>query len=171
MRYCLDADVYIQAHRTYYSFEFVPPFWQWLTDLASSAIIFSPLAVRDELIPSQRDNYDALAHWAKDREEVLFIEPDQQVVDAYQLIADYVNGNYTPHHSREFLANADPWVIAHGVAEELVVVTMEIPKNEERNRDTGYIQGPVKIPNVCNHFNVTCINIFTLMRNLGAKFG
>jgi hypothetical protein len=171
LRYCLDASVYIQAHRTYYSFEFVPPFWEWLTELASAAIIFSPLAVRDELIPPQRDNYDALAHWAKDHEEILFVDPVQQVVDAYQSVVDFVFGNYTPHHSREFLGVADPWVVAHGIAEELVVVTMEVPKNEERNRNSGYIQGSVKLPNVCNHFKVNCIDVFTLMRNLGAKFG
>lgn len=171
MSYCLDANVYIQAHRTYYAFEFVPPFWDWLSDLAKAGIICSPLTVRDELIPVQRDNYDALAHWAKDYKDVLFIDPDEKVVAAYQLIVNFVNANYTSHHSREFLSKADPWVIAHGKADRLAVVTMENLKNEERDRDTGYIQGRVKIPNVCDHFNVNWINIFTMMRNLGAKFG
>jgi hypothetical protein len=171
LEYCLDSNVYIQAHRTYYSFEFLPPFWKWLADLANAKIICSPIAVRDELIPSQRDKYDELADWAKEIEDVLFVDPDNQVVTAYQSIVDYVNENYEPHHSREFLGMADPWVIAQSLATGLVVVSMENYKNEERKGRTGYIQGRVKIPNVCNNFKVECINIFTMMRKLGAKFG
>jgi len=46
--YLLDANVFIEAKNTYYSFATAPGFWQWLRDLHDKEIIASIPEVRDD---------------------------------------------------------------------------------------------------------------------------
>ena len=57
MRYCLDTDVLVQAHRNYYSMEIVLGFWDFLKREALSGNIFIPWMVFREI----RKSKDALA--------------------------------------------------------------------------------------------------------------
>ena len=57
---------------------------------------------------------------------------------------------------------ADPWVIAHAISQGGTVVTLE-----EKVMDTSQ---QVKIPNVCSHFKVTCINTYQMLRELGVAW-
>jgi Domain of unknown function (DUF4411) len=55
--------------------------------------------------------------------------------------------------------NADPFVIARAMAEGKTVVTMEIHKPQA-----------AKIPNICEHFGVRCLNLETFMEEQGWAF-
>ena len=57
---------------------------------------------------------------------------------------------------------ADPWVIAHAIAENACVVTKE---NKVTSSDKR-----VKIPNVCEKMGVRCITDFDMIRELGIRF-
>jgi hypothetical protein len=164
MEFCLDTSVYIQAYRTYYAFDIAPRFWQALEELAASGIIISPIAVHVEIIKSK----DNLASWVKKQNNSLFIEPDEQVNSYLSQIADFTNENYLDDHwIRHFLSGADPWVVAQAKAQGLTVVTMEANKtSEEIDKSTKRIIGKIKIPNICNHFEVKCISTFDLLRIL-----
>ncbi|MDR6805396.1 hypothetical protein J2Y45_002295 [Dyadobacter sp. BE34] len=48
-KYCLDANVLIQAWNSYYSPKFCPTYWDVLNELGSAGRIFIPEAVRDEI--------------------------------------------------------------------------------------------------------------------------
>lgn len=159
MRYCLDANVYIEAHRRYYAFDIAPGFWDGLERLVKAQMICSPLMVYEEIIGSG----DELAQWAKTNKDNLFLPPDDSTQDAFRDIADLVERLYEPQHVQKFLSGADPWVIAHAKAHGLSVVTMESWKNENQTR-TGRVSGRVKIPNVCGRFDVTYQNTFALLR-------
>ncbi len=163
MQYCLDANVFIEAHRRYYAFDIAPGFWEALAEWAEQAIICSPLPVYDELVRSR----DQLSEWAKNHRETLFVNPDQATVTAYSRIANLVNRRYEPHHVQDFLSGADPWVIACAKAHNLVVVTMEALKQEQRDQGSGRYKGRIKIPNVCQLVRVGYINTFDLLRALG----
>ena len=94
------------------------------------------------------------------------MEPSTAVQEAFRDITACVNANYpATNATRRFLDSADPWVIAHAVAEGSAVVTMEIavPSNVQK----------VKIPNVCNHsnFNIRCVNTYQMLRELGVSWG
>jgi len=163
VQYCLDANVFIEAYRRYYAFDIAPGFWEALAEWAEQDIVCSPLLVYDELTRSK----DQLCEWARRHRTILFVDPDEATVTAYSGIANLVNRLYEPHHIQEFLNGADPWVIACAKAHDLVVVTMETPKQEHRDQRTGRYIGRIKIPNVCQLVDVDYINTFDLLRALG----
>ena len=169
MPYCLDSDVFIQAHRGYYAFDIVPGFWEALVDWAENGLISTPLPVYDELVPSSASQ-DVLAQWLKDNKSIMFVDVDQPIVDVYSNIANFVVERYEPQHVQLFLQGADPWVIACAYAHDITVVTMEKRKNETSNQRSGLISGRIKIPNVCEYFDVRCIDTFALLRELGRSF-
>ena len=162
MLYCLDTNVYIEAHRRYYAFDIAPGFWDAFADWAAQGIICSPLPVYDEISHSK----DKLAEWAKNNQASLVVTPGEATVAAYGEIADLVERCYEPQHVQVCLNGADPWVVAYAKAYNLVVVTMESLKNEQINKKTGLIAGEIKIPNLCQRVGVKFINTFDLLRVL-----
>ena len=161
MPYCLDTNVYIEAHRRYYAFDIAPGFWEGLSRLVERQTICSSVLVFEEIA----DSDDELAQWASANKGVLFVQPDEAAQDAYREIADLVERLYEPQHVQKFLSGADPWVIAQAKAHNLVVVTMEAPKHEQNQGRSGKIAGKIQIPNVCERVSVAYIDTFTLLRN------
>lgn len=39
MKYCLDANVFVEAHRRYYAFDIAPPFWRALEQWGQAQVI------------------------------------------------------------------------------------------------------------------------------------
>lgn len=150
--YLLDADVLIQSANTYYPLHIFPGFWSWLDSGIKEGWICSVYEVYSEI------KYpDELKEWADSRAGNLFIdESDINIQNVYKDIAVWVNSNYEPEQARAFLDVADPWLIATAVVKEASVVTQEAKKSPGAKK--------VKIPNVCEMFNVPCIDIFTLIR-------
>ena len=58
---------------------------------------------------------------------------------------------------------ADPWVIAHAMSEEAVVVTKE-------EKITASNSKKIKIPNVCENMEIPCINDFEMIKEMGLIF-
>ncbi len=167
MDFCLDANVFVQAHRLYYAFDIAPSFWEALAQWGQAQIICSPQAVYDELV----GNNDPLSRWCKSDGSALFLKPDEQTYSHFQTIANLAQARYQPHLVQPFLGGADPWVIAHAAAHSLTVVTMESLRQETPDRNTGKIGGrKIQIPNVCQQVGVPVINTFDLLRRLNFRF-
>jgi len=88
---------------------------------------------------------------------------DEQVV---QCLQDIFSAD--PNH--KFLVDntkarslADPWVIAHALRENAIVVTKE-------EKVTALNSTKIKIPNVCEKMKVAWINDFQLIEKLKIKF-
>ncbi len=155
--YWLDADVFISPNRLgFYSLDLAPSFWQMLEQKSAEGILASPMRVYQELA----DYGDNLAAWAIERRDSgLFVLEDQDVQAVMTRVADYVIQNYQGHKAQEFLGGADPWVIAHALADNSVVVTFE-------SRVNMASQTP-KVPNVAQAFEVRTINLYTMLQTLG----
>ena len=109
------------------------------------------------------DYGDELSNWAKDQKSgSFFVEPDEKVQAAFTKIADYVNDSYPSHQAKGFLDGADPWVVAHAECDRGTVVTWE--------RLGGPGSQKVKIPNICQEFEVEWINTCQMFRELGVSF-
>ncbi len=161
MQYCLDTNVYIEAHRRYYAFDIAPGFWDGLLHLAEARIICSPSLVYHELMNAAFD--DELIEWARANRTLIFVDVDASTQEAFGEIADLVHNLYMPQHLQHFLSSADPWVIAYAKAHQLTVVTMESLKNEQpdQNRKIG---GKIHIPNVCKRVGVRYLDTFAFLR-------
>ena len=122
--------------------------------------ISSSIEVYRELASSS----DSLSEWVRERgTSDLFREPDRSVQIVFQTIANFVNENYDPSQASSFLSGADPWIIAHAAAPGGTVVTLEVR--------VGATSAKVKIPNICDHFHVRCVNTYEMLRELGASLG
>jgi hypothetical protein len=155
--YVLDANVYINAHRDYYSFDLNRSFWNHLIEGAKTGQVVSIDRVKLEL-KSERE--DSLWDWACNECDIAFAStarPD--VTYHYGKIVSWVQqADFTDHAKQEFAKCADGWLIAYAKAAGHVVVTHESYEQFRKNR--------VKIPNVCKQFGVRYINTFEMLREL-----
>ena len=157
----IDTNVLIEVRNGPYGFDIAPGFWTALDELSNRGQIRMSSLVYDELVAGVQDD---LALWIKERRHNgLVVEPTATVQAALREIADYVNGNFAVSRAASFLRGADPWVIAHALVTDGVVVTQEarVPANSTK----------VKIPNVCTVFRVRSINTYRMLRELGVSLG
>lgn len=158
MTYLLDANVFIEAKKRWYGFDFCPGYWDWLAVANDAGIVYSIERVADEISIGN----DELVDWARDRSDSFFLKPDSKVLESLSQISMWANnGEYKSAAVTTFLGNADSYLVAHAHAYGHVVVSQEIVANSPGN---------VKIPNACVAMGVKYINIFELLRNECARF-
>lgn len=166
MKYCLDANVFIESHRRYYAFDIAPPFWDALAGWGVEQILCGTRAVYEDLVKDD----DELSHWVKSDGKALFLDPDPATYQCFGEIGDLVASDYEPQLVSAFLGCSDPWVIACAKANGLIVVTMETLRQEVPKKG-GKIGGrKIQIPNVCQKVGVSFIDTFVLLRDLKFSF-
>lgn len=157
-KYCLDANVLIQAWQKYYSPKFCPDYWTLLNDFGANNIIFLPENVFEEITRTEDD----LSDWLKNS-QIKIHEIDGDVTNCLKDI-------YAANHLHQYLVDntkqrslADPWVIAHALKEKACVVTKEeklsVPNSTR-----------IKIPNVCDNMGIRWINDFQFVEELNIQF-
>ena len=156
----LDSNVFIEGKKGPYGFDIAPRFWTLIDELIEEGQIACPIKVYEELLEGQ----DEVANWAKERRySGLFVDPSAAVQEDFIKIMGYVTQRYPNNYARRrFLDRADPWVIAHAVAQGGAVVTLE--------SRVGSNSLQVKIPNVCDNIPVECINTYDMLRQLGVSW-
>jgi len=159
LRFLLDANTYIEAKNQYYAMDICPAYWDWLDQQFALGELASIEMVGMEL----KAGNDELADWAKDRPHHFIPnddEPTQQVFT--NIVQSLIAGDYNAGSRDNFIAKADPWIIA-----KASVLGAAVVSHESRLETTTK---KVKVPNVCDEFGVTCISTFELLRTLQARF-
>lgn len=158
MAYLLDSNVFIEAKRRYYGFDFCPAFWDWLVEAANKELAFSVEKVCDELIAGG----DELSEWVRTLGKTFFLPPDEATIQSLAASLEWARGKrYRPGAVNAFAEDPDAYLIAHAHAHGHVVVTHELPSEGVKQ---------VKIPNVCVAFNVQYVNTFAMLRREKARF-
>jgi len=150
MIYVFDSDALITLFKHYYLSRF-PSLWDRFDDLVYAGHIISVREVSREI--SGRD--DRLAGWAKSNHD-FFQTPSIEETN-------HVSSIFSVSHFQALIRQqerlqgkpvADPFVIAKawGLGENGCVVTQEKEKPHA-----------AKIPNVCNHFSISCKNLEQFM--------
>jgi len=157
-KYCLDANVLIQAWQKYYNPKFCQDYWVILNELGKSNKIFMPESVYKEIIRTDDD----LSKWLKSSnipiEKITesVVANWKRILDAdpeHQKLVDNIRGR----------SLADPWVIAHAMDKKATVVTKEI-------KETALNSKRIRIPNVCDNVGVRWIDDFKFIDELNIKF-
>lgn len=159
MRYLLDANTYIQAKNQYYGMDICPAYWDWLDQQFQQGVVASVNMIAREL----KDGNDELAVWVKERPAHFISNDDQETQAVFtEIVQTVINGDYNQGNRDNFLAKADPWIIAKAKAIGATVVTHEsfVAANTKK----------VKVPNICQQFDVPCLNTFQFLRELRARF-
>ena len=161
VRYALDANVLIAAHRNYYAPDLCPGFWECLAYHLQAGRLLVIDRVRSEI------KYpDKLVEWMD--EQVSSIAPvstaKQSIIHIYRQMMRWVYGNdqFTDAAKDKFGRVADGWLAAYAKESGAVVVTDEV-KNPDIKKD-------VPIPNLCDEFGVRCINTYAMLREIDAHF-
>lgn len=160
-RYALDANVFIQAKRRFYGFDFCPGFWDALVHYRSLERVCSIDKIWEELGRGSDD----LTVWARDEFGKASFQRsgDADTVAQYRQMLVWVNSQpqFSEGARHEFQEVADGWLVAFAKAHQFTVVTLE-----EHNPD---VRKKVPIPNLCAAHGVPYIDTFTLLRRLAIK--
>ena len=156
--YCIDANILIQAWQKYYSPEICPSYWKVLNDLGKKGIIFIPESVYEEIEKGE----DNLFEWLKNS-DIPIKKIDGEVTRGLKQIYSSNPDHKYLVSSNGIHSKADPWVIAHAMKENAIVVTKEI-------KDSFRKPTKIKIPHVCDNMNVSWIDDFEFIRNLNITF-
>ncbi len=159
VKYILDANIFIEAKRRYYAFNLCPGFWDSLLHHNSVGNLESIDRVRKEL--SEGDDLDA---WKKKASGLFASTENKVVLSAYSDIIQWVQSQerFNDATKSVFASGVDAWVIAYAKANNAIVVTHEVAAPKSRK--------DVKIPDVCDHFNIKCKNTFDMLQKLGIVF-
>ena len=149
MKYVFDSDTLINLFKHYYPKRFLT-LWEKFDALVSGGKFISVREVFNEI--GSRE--DSLAIWAKGQKNILFLE---STVEELKFVAEIFQVQHFQAmiRTQERLKGkpvADPFVIARAKIFNAYVVTQE---NETENA--------AKIPNVCKHFGIQCINLEDFM--------
>ena len=157
-KYCLDANVLIQAWQKYYNPKFCPNYWEILIYLGKNGIIFIPELVYEEITRTEDD----LSRWLKGS-KIQINKINEPVTICLQKIyaAEPTHKNLVDNTKARSLA--DPWIIAHAMHENATVVTKE-------EKVTALNSTKIKIPNVCDNMGIRWINDFQFIEELDIKF-
>ena len=161
--YLLDANTLIDAKNYYYPIDRVPEFWDWLIYHGRSGNIKIPIEIYRELY-GQKGKKDELVTWAKRAEvkKTLLLkesaEPD--------LVSRITYGGYLPNPTDDEIKRMgnDPFLLSYALRdpENRCVVTTEVSKKSKKGAGA-------KIPDVCEKFDIRCIDSFQLIRELDFK--
>lgn len=165
--FILDTNFFIQSHRVNYPLDVATTFWEKVKKLFEDGKVVSIDKVKDEIFK----NDDELKRWIEVNvdNECFKLTETNEVLNKYSEVVNWANSksnHYVQNAINEFLQfeNADAWLIAYALAinEGCKIVTQE---KSEPNR-----KSKIKIPDVCNDFNVQYKNIIDMFRELGERF-
>lgn len=161
-KYLLDANVFIQAKRSYYAFSICPGFWESLVDASKNEIICTITPVKTELEAGK----DELAQWVGDSVPGDFFKSTDapEISSKYREVMRWVEGNSQFYQlaKDEFAAGADGWLIAYAAVRDITLVTQEELRPQARNR--------IPLPNVAQQFNVTWLSTFKMLEALNIQY-
>lgn len=161
MKYLLDANVFIEAKNRYYAFDICPGFWAWMDHIVTDGNVMTIMMVRDELL---RGN-DELAEWVEARRDADWfnaVDDTPTQTTFQQIVAVVQGGDYSNPAKAQFLAGADPWLVAKAQSIQATIVTHETAQPQSKKR--------VPLPNICDQFGVPWVNTFDVLRALAVAF-
>ncbi len=157
MIYIFDTCSFITLFENFY-LESFPSLWDKFDKLIVQKDIVSVREVKNEI--SKKRSETRLTEWVKNNTEIFSIPQKAEL--------DFVVEIFTVQHFQALIRKkeqlegtpvADPFIIAKAKVDEAYVVTQEIEK-----------KNAAKIPNICKHFKIDCINLEGFMKKENWKF-
>jgi len=151
LAYCIDTNAIITPWRTMFPPDIFSSPWKKIEELIDQNEIIATREVLNELESIDDDIFN----WIKNFKDTMFVdlnEDEQHFVT--QIHTDHPN-LVDPNKTNP---DADPFIISISKFRNLTVITMENPRS------------PFNIPQVCNFYNVNCVDILDFFRELGITF-
>lgn len=144
MAWLLDTNVFVNAKRDHYGFDFCPGFWDWLDAADASGVVASVEAVYDELV----DYDDQLSDWAREHRSFFWPVTADEVA-AIAAVNRWATEStfYAAAAKQEFGSAADSFLIGQAMAGNHSVVTHEVIRDKRTK---------IQIPNAAAALGVPC---------------
>lgn len=146
--YCIDTSALIDLSRRKYAPDVFPSLWKQIEELVKNGRIISHQKVFEEL-KKLTDKSDDLLKWAKTHKRMFISLDARQSKNVSKILGAFPRLVDQDRETEE----ADPFVIALAMVEDLTVITSEQPANIDINKNAR-----PKIPDVCKYFKVKCIH-------------
>jgi hypothetical protein len=157
--YLVDSDVLITAKNTYYAFDIVPAFWEWLARSHTAGKVFIVEKVADEILAGA----DELAAWMRQQPASFRLAPGAADTPSMGKVARWAYGaGYAQVAVATFLGAGDFFLVSQALTLNYTVVTNEKPEPGSRKR--------IKIPDACNAVGVRWMNTFQMLKQENARF-
>jgi hypothetical protein len=157
MIYIFDNNTLSGIFRHYYRDSF-PSFWSLFDEMVNEGVARSVREVHNEIKKLSRR--DELETWAKNHPDFF---PDPTPVELAFITQIYSVPHFLNSISQQKLLKggpfADPFIIAKAYAEQGTVVTQE-----------KLTPHAAKIPNICAHFKIPCINLQEFLKTQNWSF-
>ena len=150
--YIFDSNIFINLQRRQ-PIDVYPSVWEKISDLMKNGVIISSREVFDEIAIGD----DMLVEWVKQRKEY-FIQSEVNLQNRVRAILRDHRGLVEGGKKKN---NADPFVIALAQEYGGIIVTEEARSNS--------VQAP-KIPNVCDEYNIECLDFVGFSRKMRLAF-
>ncbi len=156
MIYVFDTGAFIVL-KNYYPTAF-PTLWERIATAVASGEIVSVREVFNEL--HNYNDTDFIQDWAKEHKAIFAKPSNDELLIVQQILA--IPHFQTLLSTKAILKGtpvADPFVVAAAKHKRATVVTQE-----------GLKPNAAKVPNVCQHFDVHCLNLEAFMAQQGWTF-
>ena len=154
--YAFDNSPLSALFRNYYRKQF-PSLWKKFDAMIANKTIISTREVLREI---EDGSLVELADWAAQNHDIFPTPTNEEGQFVTKIFAvPHFQANIEKQKLLKGGRNADPFVIAKAGTDGLTVVTMEKLKT-----------GGAKIPNICKHFNVSCLTLEEFMATEGWTF-
>jgi hypothetical protein len=156
----MDSSSLIELNR-HNPIDVFPSVWRNMESLISKGLLVAPTEVLHEI--SERD--DQLAKWAKEQND-FFRDPTEKQIEILKgILKDYPS---MVREDRKY--DADSWVIALAIemttdSQQTLIPIKRIVVTEEKLRGEK-----IRIPYVCQKYNIDSIDIIEMFRIEGWKF-
>lgn len=161
MKYLLDSNTLIEAKNRYYDMTICPAYWEWIVHSNARQNVASIEMVAVEI---KRGN-DKLSDWVAANPHLFLTESDAATQKNFIDVVNVLSAEEPKMKAgafNEFLAGADPWLIAKAMSIGATVVTHEAFNPSITRKFT--------IPNLCKSLGVPYMNTFEMLNSLDARF-
>lgn len=165
MKYVFDTNVFSAILKNYYKSRF-PSFWKIFDEYVNSEKIISVKEVYNELkvqfkpTTKNKEIYESEWDWIKNNKGIFKEATNEETNFVRQIVNnEKFKGQITRKQTLIGKPIADPLIIAEAKNISGCVVTTE-----------KFKPNSIKIPNICNHYNIDCINFEQFMEREDWKF-
>jgi hypothetical protein len=151
MKYSFDTSAFIEAWNRHYPPVVFPTVWEHL----EKAIQHNKIKAADEVYEELKEHGDELFKWAK-KNRKMFVALDGDLQRRAMSILQRFSHLAKQDRTRP---DADPFVIALALANNVPVVTYETPKPTQP-----------RIPDVCQKLRIPCVTLVTVFEREGWAF-
>ena len=164
MKYVFDTNVFSSILKNYYKSRF-PSFWKIFNEYITDEKIISVKEVYNELqghfdVTKDKETYESEWSWIKSNKGIFKEPTNEETSFVIQIVNNKkFKGQITRSQTLRGKPIADPLIIAKAkIISGCVVTTEKIKPNS------------IKIPNICEYYNIDCINFEKFMEREDWRF-